>query len=116
MATDPASKEIGVTDDDLDLEMNFEELVDQHADHTQAPQLGADNLEDPNEDDYGHDVACSEVGVQDDELNDYYEYTQEAERDRDTDDEGELEGIDGYGLGPEDGEDDGYSDSDLEYD
>jgi hypothetical protein len=117
MAIDPASNEIPVTEGApaSDSEMSLDEATDEDANQTQGPQI--DDIENPNEDDYEHDdVACSEVGVQDNELADYYEYTQGVEHDRDTDNEVELEGIAGYGLGPEDGEDGGYSDSDLEYD
>lgn len=115
-ATGPSSKEIDTTHvedhDDTDLEMNPEEFIED-ANHTQGPQV--DNLDDPTEDDYERDVvACGEVVVQDDELQDY-EYTQGEEPEMDPDNEG-LEDIDGCDLGPEDGEDDKYFHSDLEYD
>lgn len=121
MPLDPASKGIGVvgTQGDPDLEMDLEEVGEpgnDAANHTQGPQV--DDLEDPNEEDYEHDdFSCSEVVVQDDELEDYA-YTQglgpQLGRGPDGDDE-DLEGIDGYDLGPEDGEDDEYYHSELEY-
>ena len=119
VATDLTSNETTVTEDDpaSDSEMNLDVDTNEDANHTQGPQM--DDIENPTEDDYEKDVvARSEVGVQDDEIADYYEHTQEEEPDRDAGNEVELEDvdIDGYGLGPEDGEDDGYSDSDLEYD
>jgi hypothetical protein len=113
-ATDSTSKEIGIAEDDPDLEMNLEG-ANEDANPTQGDQV--DDLKDPNEGNYEHDnIAHSEVGAQDDELNDY-EYIQEAmtEPERDPNNEGELEGIVGFDLGPEDGEDDEYSHSDLEY-
>ena len=115
-ATGPSSKEIDTAqvEDDTDSEMNPEEVIED-ANHTQGPQV--DDLEDPDEDDYEHDVVvCGEVVVQEDELQDY-EYTQGVREDTEMDPEYEgLEDIDGYGLGPEDGEDDEYFHSDLEYD
>jgi len=110
----PLSKEIDTTqvEDDTDSEMNLEEVIED-ANHTQGPQV--DNLEDPTEDNYKRDVAaCSEVVVQDNKLQDY-KYTQGEEPEMDPENEG-LEGIDGYNLGPEDGKDDEYFHSDLEYD
>ena len=94
--------------------MNFEG-VREDTNHTQGPQV--DDLENPNEENYGHDdIACSEEVVQDDELQDY-KYTQGLgeELKMDPDNE-ELEGtIDNYDLGPEDGKDNEYFHSDLEY-
>ena len=116
-ATDTASKEIPVIEDDpaSDSEMNLEVDTNEDVNHTQSPQM--DDIENPTEEDYKEDdVARSEVGAQDDELADFYGDTQEAEPDRDPNNEGELEGVDSYGLGPEDGKDGGYSNSDLEYD
>jgi hypothetical protein len=115
-ATGPSSKEIDTTQveghDDTDSEMDPEEFI-KDANHTQGPQV--DNLEDPTEDDYERDVvAGGEVVVQDDELRDY-KYTQGEEPEMDPKNEG-LEDIDSCDLGPEDGEDDEYFHSDLEYD
>ena len=117
LATDPASKEIPVTeglgDSASDLEMDIDVVTNEDTNHTQGPQM--DNIENPTEDDYNEDdVARSEVGVQDDELQDY-KYTQGAEPEMDPEIEG-LVDIDGDDLGPEDGEDDEYFHSDLEYD
>lgn len=106
----------GDTDSDVDSEMNLEG-TSEDANHIQVPQLEVDDLENPNEEDYEHDdVACTQLVVQDDELQDY-EYTQGgADLEMDPDNE-ESEGtIDSYDLGPEDGEDDEYLHSDLEYD
>ena len=114
VATGPSSKDINTTqvEDDTDMEMNLEEVIED-ASHTQGPQV--DNLEDPTEEDYEHDVvSCSEVVVQDNELQDY-KYTQGEEPEMDPENKG-LEDIDSYDLGPEDGEDDEYFHSDLEYD
>ena len=115
---DPASNGIGIigTQGDPDLEMDLEEVGEDAANHTQGHRV--DDIEDPNEEDYERDnVPCNEAVVQDDELEDY-EYTQglgaQLERDLESEEE-ELEGIDGYDIGPEDGEDDGYYHSELEY-
>jgi hypothetical protein len=113
---DPVLNGIGIigTQGDPDFEMDLEEVGEDTVNHTQGHQV--DDIEDPNEEDYERDnMSCNEAVVQDDELEDY-EYTQglRAQLERDLEEE-ELEGIDGYDLGPEDGEDDGYYHSELEY-
>lgn len=124
---DPKPMEIsGVTEGDPDVEMNLEDVTvndseDANSNNTHFHPV--DDIDDPNEDDYMQDdvprtQAQAEMGEQDDELDDYdYRDTQEAEPDglSDPDNEEDLADIDGCDLGAEDGENDNYLDSDLEY-
>jgi hypothetical protein len=101
----------------LDPEVINEDAIHANANLTKTHFHNVDDPKDPNEDDYMQDeVLCNEVGEQDNELDNYNYYsTQEAEPESDPDNKGDLEDIDTCDLGAEDGENEGYLDSDLEY-
>ena len=108
----------GITEGDPDVEMNLED-VDKDTNSNDPHFHHVDDIEDPNEDDYMQDDVPhtqAEVGEQADELDDYdYRDTQGAEPESDPDHEEDLADLDSCDLGAEDGENDEYLDSDLEY-
>jgi hypothetical protein len=101
----------------LDLEVINENAIHANVNSTNTHFHNVDNSKDPNKDDYMQDeVLFNKVGEQDNKLDDYdYHSIQEAEPKSDPNNKEDLEDIDTCDLGMEDGENEGYLDSNLEY-